>query len=360
MSEAPLFAANNHSAFEIAFRPAEVSLRQGLASALKEQYPFTSVDEESMGQVNEAEQASNNFRVEVVGEDGQPRVLLVRKNILLAEEDDVLFSVKTLTFLREQGLSVPHLIATRSGAQYATFEGSRWQVFDFIEGDHYAGKLEELLSAGRGIAALHRVLSTFPFVEELKHRRQSFQPFSEQGLEKVLEAAARNQDELDATLLGHAATLRTMASVRNRFQVAGAREQVVHGDLHPHNTIFSNGQLRAMLDFDMLQYGELLRDVGFAAHRFSRQYAVCVGGGAEQAALGFQQFLKAYREEYPLTDDEVRSLPFFMLDELLRRIVTDFSRYYFEGVTRFANVRELEKKVTLLREAEYLSSYVTA
>lgn len=360
MIETPAFAANNHSAFEISFRPAEAAFCQALAGALKEQYLLQSVDAGSIAQVNEAEQASNNFRVEVVGEDGKPRVLLVRKNILLAEEDDVLFSVKTLTFLREKGLSVPQLIATRSGALYATFEGSRWQVFDFIEGNHYAGKLEELLSAGRGIAALHRALSAFPFVDELKRRRPPFQPFSEAGLEKVLEAATRNQDELDATLLGHAQTLRAMASARNRFQVSGAREQVVHGDLHPHNTIFSNGQLRALLDFDLLQYGELLRDVGFAAHRFSRQYAVCVGGGAEQAASGFQQFLKAYREEYPLTDDEVRSLPFFMLDELLRRIVTDFSRYYFEGVTRFANVRELEKKVTLLREAEYLSSYVSA
>lgn len=358
MSEAPLFAANNHSAFEIAFRPAEGPLRQGLAAALKEHYPFTSVDEESIRQVNEAEQSSNNFRVEVVGEGGQRRAILARKNILLAQEDDVLFSVKTLAFLSDKGISVPHLVMTRNGGLYATFEGSRWQVFDFIEGNHYAGQAQELGEVARGIAALHRVLEAFPYQEELKLR--SSKEFSLEGLEKVLEAASRKQDELDVALNGFADELHAFATVRGQFQVAGARKQVVHGDLHPHNTIFFDGRLRAMLDFDQMRYGELLRDVGFAAHRFSRQHAVCVGGGAEQAASGFQQFLKAYREEYPLTDDEVSSLPFFMLDELLRRIVTDFSRYYFEGIARFANVRELEKKVTLLREAKYLSSYVTA
>lgn len=360
MIEAPLFAANNHSAFEIAFRPAEATLRQVLSAALKERYPIQSVDAESIVQVNEAEQASNNFRVEAVGEDGQPRVLLIRKNILLAGEDDVLFSVKTLSFLRERGLSVPQLITTRSGSFFAEFEGSRWQVFDFIEGNHYAGQAAELVAAAQGFATLHRTLADFPYREELQRRRAAFQPFTLDGLEKVLAAAARNQDELDATLLGYAPELRAFTVRSEQFRVSGARKQVVHGDLHPHNTIFADGQLRAILDFDLLQYGELLRDVGFAAHRFSRQHAVCVGGGAEQAAVGFQRFLKAYREEYPLSDDEVRSLPFFMLDELLRRIVTDFSRYYFEGIARFANIRELDKKVTLLREADYLSSYVTA
>ncbi len=356
--QGPLFAANNHSAFEIAFRPAEVAFCHTLAQALQEQYPFQSVDAGSIAQVNEAEQASNNFRVEVVGEDGGRRFILARKNIYLAQEQDVLFSVKTLAFLTEKGISVPRLMTTRSGEYYATFEGSRWQVFDFIAGNHYAGQAQELVEVARGIAALHRVLVAFPYQEELKHRGSM--GFSREGLEKVLQAASRKQDELDVALDGFAEELRAFAALRDQFQVTDARQQVVHGDLHPHNTIFFDGKLRAMLDFDLMRYGELLRDVGFAAHRFSRQYAVCVGGGAEQAALGFQQFLKAYREEYPLTDEEVRSLPFFMLDELLRRIVTDFSRYYFEGITRFANVRELEKKVTLLREAEYLSSYVTA
>ncbi|GEM_PF-213815 len=359
MSSPELFSPNNHSQFEIAFRPAEAEIRQHLATALKERYPFDSINVDSIGQVNEAEQASNNFKIDVVTETGTPRTILVRKNISVSQEKEVELFEKTLDFLRSKGVPVSPLIVARDGLRHVRFDEHVWQVFEFISGSHYSGKPEELISAAEKFAQLHVAFIDFPYVSAVRERAGKRPPFSGEALERVLGAAKRNENEIDALLLNHASFLRDMSAARDRFPSPSARMQVVHGDLHPHNTIFSDGKLKAILDFDMMRETELLRDVGFAAHRFARQYAVHEHGGAEAAVSGFEQFLAVYRKINPLSDEELKSLPRFLFDELLRRIVTDFSRYYFQGITRFANSTELEKKIVLLREAEYLSQHLS-
>ncbi len=352
-----LFQPNNHSVFAITYRPAVSETAQKLAAFLLLNYPFKEIRAEDIVQVNETEQASNNFRVPIVTDKGELRVLLVRKHILLAEASSVLLLEKTLRYLSENNVEVPRLLQTRAGAGHIETEGHLWQVFEFIDGAHYTGTGEELVSAAEGFASLHLALANFPYEEEVLTRLAPLEPFSDEALERVLRAAERNQNDIDAVFIEYASALRGFASARERFGEGGARRQIVHGDLHPHNTLFSDHKLRAILDFDMLQNAELLRDVGFAAHRFSRQHAVHERGGADHAVYAFNRFIAAYRAKNALTDTEVPGIFRYMLDELLRRVVTDFSRYYFEDITRYATAEELRKKVALLNEALWLSKH---
>ena len=352
-----LFEPNNHSVWQISYQPVDSGVRTSIRQSLLENFSLSDVLVEQIEQVGEAEQASNNFKVQVVLPNGEEITWLVRKHILLSNESEAVFLEKTLSFLKEKKIPVPTIIPLKTGQLHFALGGAIWQVFAFEGGNHYRGEKKELAAIALGLAHLHQALESFPYQEELSAKRPALTPFSEEALKVILKQAQKNEDDIDQSFIEHTDVLYRATSFLGEFTAVSVSRQILHGDMHPHNTLFNDGALRAILDFDMMQEGERVREVAFAAHRFARQYAVFAQSGPEGAREGFGVFVEVYDKVNALSNDEHHMLSYYLVEELLRRITTDFSRYYFEGITRYATQKELLKKVMLLQEAMWLSHH---
>lgn len=351
-----LFKRNNHSTFRISYRATTATNRHMMTKLLERYYDFNQVNTSSVGQVDETENASNNFRISVVLRNGLPITILLRKNIRVSRKRELELLEKTLLFLSSRGIPVPEMIKTKGGGYHCQYKGYLWQVYKFISGNHYSGTTRELLSCARGIASLHQTLRSFPYRALLEQRKHFLPSWNLQTLEHIHDyAAKRKETDIDHIFFKNRSFLIPLAR-ETRWHVRKikrGRTQIIHGDLHPHNLICSQEKLTAILDFEMIQRSELLRDVGFALHRLVRQFAVLHDSGIRGVREGYQKFIQSYSAIIPLSKHELRHIPHFIRDELLRRITKDFYLYYFKKDARFASSQELQKKIILLKEAEY-------
>jgi Ser/Thr protein kinase RdoA (MazF antagonist) len=347
-----IFQANNHSRYEISYRPILFEIGQNIVKLIENHFDhMNAIDAGTIEQVGEAEQASNNFKVRAGDEK-----YIVRKNILVKDEHDVSLTANILTFLKNKGVLVPEFIPTKTSAPFFYNDGAIWQMYRFVNGNHFRGSGDELKAAGAEIGRLHKALSELPleYNKALQKKTPSLASLTNEAFQYILnEAEKKKESDIDSLFVTYGGYLRDLCEkVLNDFnkQRIGVRMQAIHGDLHPHNTIYPSEEKCFIIDFDMTQYGELLRDIAFATHRFVRQYVVWHKGDGAMASAGAALFLGAYQKENPLTVEEKKLIPLYMRHELLRRITTDFGRYYREGITRFATAEELCKKITLLQE----------
>lgn len=353
-----LFGPNNHSQYKIIYRPLDKQNQLKIADLVLNHYSVKEVKKNSIKQVCEKEAASNNFQIKTLRLDGSVRTMLLRKNILITSKSSTDLLEKTILFLKNKGVIAPEFIKTKKGNTHFRKNGYIWQAYKFIEGNHYRGSRKELISVAKGIALLHKIFKKYPYIKNLKKRSKILPPWKIKELIGILEMASRRRKtDIDNIFLKNSSYLEKIGKrTHEQFgKIKKSRCQVIHGDLHPHNTIFENERLKALLDFEFIQESELLRDIGFAAHRFARQYAVYHKGSVKKANEGFNLFLKNYTKINKLSDKELQQLPIFIKDEILRRIVKDFYPLYFKGWILYASREELIKKINLLKEAETFS-----
>ena len=142
-----------------------------------------------------------------------------------------------------------------------------------------------------------------------------------------------------------------------RHESANITAQPIHRDLHPHNTIFENSSLKALLDFADVSLGERVRDIGNACHRFVRQYIVFQEKPwQESVRIGLRLFLEQYHKHYPISEEEFIALPAFIYDELLGKLYYNLKVAYLDNDDRFVTGGQLEKMLTLLTEAQTIEN----
>lgn len=361
-----LFGPNSHSNHSITYRQIKEIEQFALAELVLRHYShiYNIVIRGGIAQVCEAEEASNNFRIPVRRRLRGEEIFILLRKYKREDTSGVQFLTDTLRFLRTRRVLVPVVIRTSKNTVSVLHDGACWQAFYFLKGDHFRGTEEELVGLANGLANLHAALKKLPMSRELLKRAAIRPSWMMADLRAAVDLAKQyNETALDQLLLNSVDfLLEEGAHIQEQLKkVVEPRTQVIHGDLHPHNTLFVDEKLRAFLDFEMMRPSELLRDVGFAAHRAARQCAVYVSGNAAQRQANAQSayaiFVDQYAKRNPLTDAERSQLQFFNRSELMRRIIRDFmfTKIHKGGTALFASTEELRKKITLLHEAKILS-----
>ena len=301
---------------------------------------------------------SNNFRVRVKSE-GKWSNILFRKHIQLKDKKSFDVLDKLFGFLLTEGVPVPRIVRTKDGKTTFQEGDSFYVMYEFIPGNHYRGTLKELKDIARQTALLHLALQETPFAREIAAKRQIVVPWTMEGWDAIFEAAKLKRGKMvDLVKESRDFILQEAEKIQKGFKnVRPTKMQPIHCDLHPQNTIFSKKErLIAFLDFEGVRMGEGCRDAANACHRFVRQFAVCQGGEWRKTVpQGLKIFMKEYTKVSPLK--EVRLFPLYIQDEILRKIFQDVSRYCLENDQRQVEGGELEKKLTLLKEASILEEY---
>jgi len=128
-------------------------------------------------------------------------------------------------------------------------------------------------------------------------------------------------------------------------------EQIVHGDRHPGNKLFSNSELIAVLDFDSVKIASTVTDLANGMLQFSivgnRPNPADWPDYLDQAKL--VQFLNGYRKVIELSENELNSLLDLMIETMIAEAILPVAATGF-----FGNLSGLDFLKMIQRKTEWL------
>jgi len=225
-----------------------------------------------------------------------------------------------------------------------------YELFKFVSGARYDGSAEATIDAGRQLAKFHQHLADFAC--QWKPLRGSFHDST--TVRRYLKAIGTDDsDAAGRDLLPHLAQGKNTGSKKklqktaemlmdlynsstirvNQLGFDSWPEQVVHGDWHPGNMLFSDRKLSAVLDFDSVRIAPKATDLANGMLQFSivgdRPNPADWPAYLDQAKL--VQFLSGYREVIELSSNEVDSLLDLMIETIIAEAVLPIATTGFFG-----------------------------
>jgi Ser/Thr protein kinase RdoA (MazF antagonist) len=260
---------------------------------------------------------SRNFKLVT---DTKPLLL---KRWAATDRSEAVRLMKLMKWVGGRGLPVPEPIAFRDGAYVVESGSSLWSLSTFIEGTYFSGGSGELAAAASMTGALAEALAGHPADLGPKSSLEHLTGRDHEWMEGVDRRRGRWEEamgESDASLLeAHWLWVRSeWLRLRADVPEAGPR-RLCHADLHPHNWLFRDGGVAAILDFESCHWMPAGYAVAFAGLKLGRQ-AVAFAGDPAQAPLAGEAFREGLERAYPEAHAFRRSFRDLALAEVFRRI----------------------------------------
>lgn len=342
-----LFVENVHSKWQISRSPLRGPEFEALQSMMQ---PILGRQFLSAERINEG-LTSVNFRIECLMPSGEVELVHLRMDKRNSREAVERIARLTEFIYRDLNISVFDL------------EGKTWQYGKFIEGNHFRGRIAELMNAAGAVASVEQRLHAYG--EASAFPQQSFGTMdisvwhkaAEEMPESRTRALYREQCERLIAL-----SITTEDAVK-KHQGPLSRIQLVHGDIHPQNLIMDGSRVAAIIDFGNASIGTLGMDLGMACHRLVRQYMVCRnlehGERWENSLpIGLRVFLEAYQDAMPgVTQEHLRDTPTFMREILLRKIGYNLTMFAWNKRADDMASSQIERFIGLLDEVDQMDEF---
>jgi len=271
----------------------------------------------------------------------------------------VAFAHAVQAHLAEKAFPVTTLLATRSDNNtILQLNNHIYEFFKFVSGTRYDGSPESTIDAGRQLANFHRHLADF--AHEFKPLQASFHDSSivrthlrTIGSDRMARPCRKLQDTAEAL-----AILYNESSIRaNQLGFDSWIQQVIHGDWHPGNMLFSKHKVAVVLDFDSIRVAPAVVDLANGMLQFS-----IVGGRPNPADWPdyfdqdkLLQFLAGYKKiaagEPPLLDEnKLKALLDLMIETMIAEAVLPIAATGF-----FGHLHGTDFLLMIRRKAEWLN-----
>jgi Ser/Thr protein kinase RdoA (MazF antagonist) len=277
--------------------------------------------------------------------------------------DWVTFAHSVQNHLANKKFPVAPLLSTRDeNNTILNLDNHIYEFFKFIKGTRYDGSREATTQAGRQLARFHLCLADFRLHRE--PQRVGFHDSSAVrrhiktiGAGKKTSPKKQSQTTAEALL-----NLYNDSSIRvNKLGFVSWRQQVVHGDWHPGNMLFSDHKFAAVLDFDAVKVAPPVTDLANGMLQFSivasPKPAGQTGGKSEPADWPdyfdedrFLQFLNGYYELVKLDKKKLNSLIDLMVETMIAEAVLPVAATGF-----FGDFTGLDFLKMIRRKADWLS-----
>jgi Ser/Thr protein kinase RdoA (MazF antagonist) len=290
-------------------------------------------------------------KVVVVADKGT--FLLKRRPRGRDDLDRVTFAHAVQKHLADKSFPVTWLLATSDENTTAlSIDNHIYEFFRFVDGSRYDASPEATREAGRQLAVFHKHVAEFTdrdepalycFHDAATVRRHLKMISSD----KRTNPARRMQSVAEALLLRYD---RSSARV-NKLGFESWKRQVIHGDWHPGNLLFSDHRIIAVVDFDAIRIAPPVTDLANGMLQFSM-----VGDRPEPADWPAQfdrdrmfEFLGGYQEITKLSPRKRYGLVDLMIETMVAEAVLPVAATGF-----FGHHSGLEFLQMILRKAKWL------
>lgn len=246
----------------------------------------------------------------------------------------VSFTHSVQNHLSRKGFPVAILIKTCEGNTILQLDGHIYELYRFITGSRFKGSAEETIDAGRQLAKLHKLLTDFagefkPVKGIFHDSRTVRRHLKLLGAEKNNAGNAKMKKIADKLMIHY-----NNASVQvNELGYDSWPEQVIHGDWHPGNILFTGKKVAAVLDLDSVRFAPAVADLANGLLQFS-----IVGGRPNPAdwpdyfdQAKMVQFLEGYRDVIKLDKPRLEALIDLMIETMIAEAVLPIAAAGFFG-----------------------------
>jgi homoserine kinase type II len=261
----------------------------------------------------------------IVSEQG--KFLLKRRARGKDDPFKVAFCHALQLYLASKQFPLPHLIGTRKeNNSMLQWRNGVYELFEYIPGQGYPQTLESTFDSGRVLALYHKLLEAFK--SEWKPPTGSYHmaPAVEQGLRAItttLPAGLAGSPQIVPILTSLLQSYSDAANEVEKLGIDGWPKQIVHADWHPGNMLFRDNHVVAVIDYDSARLLPRVIDIANGALQFS------ILGGDEDVGKWpefpdesrFKRFLRGYDEVMLLSQAEIATMPFLMIEALIAEAV---------------------------------------
>ncbi len=251
----------------------------------------------------------------------------------------VAFAHAVQTHLAEASFPVTGIISTRDeDTTVLQLNNHIYELFSFVDGGRYDGSAECTIDAGRQLAHFHKYLRNF--ATQWKPLTASFHDAT--SVRRYLKTIAADKNKRAAKQQKLLRTTEALMTIYNRAAVNvnqlgfdSWKTQVVHGDWHPGNMLFSHSTRRivAVLDFDSVKIAPAPTDLANGMLQFSivgnRPNPADWPDYFDQAKL--TQFISGYREVKKLKSNVLDGLPDLMIETMIAEAILPIAATGFFG-----------------------------
>jgi len=258
----------------------------------------------------------------IVSEQG--KFLLKRRARGKDEPYKVAFSHAIQLYLASKQFPLPHLIGTRrENNSMLQWRNAVYELFEYIPGQGYPQTLESTFDSGRVLGLYHKLLHDFQSEWQPATGSYHAAPSVEQGLRLIPNAVQGAPAAVSALLKFLLDSYRHAASAAEHEGLDRWPKQIVHADWHPGNMLFRDNRVVAVIDYDSSRMLPRVIDIANGALQFS------IIGGDEDISkwpeyldeTRYRRFLRGYDEVMLLSEAEIRSIPWLMVEALIAESV---------------------------------------
>jgi len=254
----------------------------------------------------------------------QGKFLLKRRARGKDDPFKVAFAHSIQMFLAASQFPLPRLIGTRTdNNSMLQCRGSIYELFEYITGQPYPQTLEATFDSGHVLGLFHKLLLGFESQFQSPTGSYHMQPSVDQGL-KAVPAALQGPDETLPPLLVFLSQVYNQAAEKTeQLGFANWPRQYIHADWHPGNMLFRDNRVVAVIDYDSSRQLQRILDVANGALQFS-----IIGGEDDLSKwpdyldeTRYKRFVRGYDEVMLLSEAEVRTIPWLMIEALVAEAV---------------------------------------
>lgn len=291
----------------------------------------------------------------IVSEQG--KFLLKRRARGKDDPYKVAFAHAVQLYLASKQFPLPHLIGTRKeNNSMLQWRNSTYELFEYISGQGYPQTLESTFEGGRVLALYHKLLNDFRSEWQPSSGSYHLAPSVEQGLRSI--ASALTPDSPGQRDFGPMMTYlhESYGHAADTVEGMGLEswpKQIVHADWHPGNMLFRDNHIVAVIDYDAARLLPRVLDVANGALQFS------ILGGDEDVSkwpeyldeTRFKRFMRGYDEVQLLSEAELQTVPWLMIEALIAEAVFPIAATgNFGRMEGWTFLQMVQRKVLWLQE----------
>lgn len=254
----------------------------------------------------------------------QGKFLLKRRARGKDDPFKVAFSHALQMFLAQKQFPLPHLIGTRvDNNSMLQFRGGVYELFEYIPGQGYPQTLEATFDSGRVLSLYHKLLLDFQSQWQPPTGSYHMTPAVEQGMRAIPSSLSPTDTDTTQLLSFLLKSYHDAAEMGEKIGIDQWPKQIVHADWHPGNMLFRNNRVVAVIDYDAARLLPRIIDIANGALQFS------IIGGEEDVnqwpdyidESRFKRFLRGYDEVMLLSEAEIQTIPWLMIEALIAEAV---------------------------------------
>lgn len=265
----------------------------------------------------------------------------------------VMFAHAVQRHLAIRSFPVTTLLATSDeNKTILSVDNHIYELFKFVSGTRYDGSPEATAEAGRQLAVLHGCLSDLaldyePFVGSF-HNSSAVRQYL-----KMVRVGRRSGNVQAMQAVSDSLVIRYDRSCQraNKLGFDSWKRQIVHGDWHPGNLLFSDRKIVGVVDFDSIRIAPPVTDLANGMLQFS-----IIGDHPDPNhwpdhfdEVRLMGFLNAYREVAPVNKHQINALVDLMIETMIAEAVLPVAATGF-----FGHLAGLDFLKMILRKTKWL------